>query len=62
VTSIVKSFEGYVGTAYTPAMSEKPKPDDDDQRKTEKVLKRMLHTKPTPFTPKKKNPKKKAAK
>jgi hypothetical protein len=35
-------------------MSDKPKPDDDDQRKTDEVLKRMLHTKPAPFTPKKK--------
>jgi hypothetical protein len=44
-------------------MSEKPKQDDEDQRRTDEVLRRMLHTKPSPFTPKKK-PKlaKKAAK
>jgi hypothetical protein len=35
-------------------MSEKPKPDDDDQRRTDEVLKRLLRTPPAPFTPKKK--------
>jgi hypothetical protein len=35
-------------------MSEKPKQDDADQRQTDEVLTRLLHTKPTPFTPKKK--------
>jgi hypothetical protein len=35
-------------------MSGKPKPDDEDQRKTDEVLKRLLHTPPAPFTPKKK--------
>jgi hypothetical protein len=40
-------------------MSDKPKPDDadDDQRKTDEVLRRLLHTPPSPFTPKKKEKK-----
>ena len=43
-------------------MSEKPKL-DDDQRSTDEVLRRMLHTPPKPFTPKKKpKPAKKRAK
>ena len=41
---------------------EKPKP-DEDQRRTDEVLRRMLHTPPQPFTPKKKaKPTRKAAK
>jgi hypothetical protein len=35
-------------------MNDKPKQDDADQRKTDAVLTRLLHTKPAPFTPKKK--------
>jgi hypothetical protein len=35
-------------------MSKKPKHDDEDQRKTDEVLRRMLHTPPQPFTPMKK--------
>jgi hypothetical protein len=35
-------------------MNDKPKPDDDeDQRKTDEVLKRLLHTPPTPHAKKK---------
>ena len=39
-------------------------PDDEDQRRTDEVLKRLLHTPPQPFTPKKKvkQPKKAAKK
>jgi hypothetical protein len=44
-------------------MSEKPKSDDEDQRRTDEVLKRLLRTRPSPFTPKKKPKRaKKAAK
>jgi hypothetical protein len=44
-------------------MSEKPMP-DDDQLRTDEVLRRLLRTPPKPFTPKKKakQPKKPAKK
>jgi len=52
-------FDFLFATAYTPAMSDKPMPDDDQQR-TDEVLLKMLRTPPKAHAPLKKKRKKPA--